>query len=213
VNRCRNFLAQGLLLWAILALFCFGDDFKPPLDDTKQLVKVFDIQGYHARLIRFEKVNGRWQRVGKAWDVVVGRNGVGKEREGDGKSPTGYYSLEDVYAYHDLQTAMPLFLSTKDTICVDDSHSRYYNRIIEAYHVKKDYQSFEWMRRKDNLYEVVVTVGYNQARQPGKGSCIFLHIANGDKPTAGCVAMKRHQILELVEWLDPKKYPWILISD
>ncbi|WP_286337421.1 L,D-transpeptidase family protein [Hydrogenimonas cancrithermarum] len=176
-------------------------------------MKVFDVRGYHARLARFEKVHGVWHRVGDAWPVSIGRNGIGKEREGDGKTPAGYYGLEDVYGYHDIQTAMPFFLSTNDTICVDDSRSRYYNRIVEASNVKKDYRSFEWMRRDDALYEVVVTVGYNQARRPGRGSCIFLHIASGDKPTAGCVAMKRDRMVELVQWLDPKQVPFILVSD
>ena len=69
------------------------------------------------------------------------------------------------------------------------------------------------MRRDDDLYEVVVTVGYNRANQPNRGSCIFLHIANGNKATAGCVAMDRNHIFELVKWLDPKKYPYILITD
>jgi L,D-peptidoglycan transpeptidase YkuD (ErfK/YbiS/YcfS/YnhG family) len=213
VNRFRNFPALQLLLCSILAVFSFGnDDFKLLPAKTKQLVKVFDVKGHHAKLVRFEKVDGVWQKVGDSWSVNIGRNGIDKREEGDGKSPTGYFELLDVYGYQDVNTSMPFFISTKDTICVDDANSRYYNRIVDAENVKKDFKSFEWMRRDDDLYEVVVTVGYNRANQPNRGSCIFLHIANGNKPTAGCIAMKRAYILKLVKWLDPKKYPFILIS-
>ena len=179
-----------------------------------QVVKVCDAVGHRAKLLRYRRKGGIWQQVGKAWDVSIGRNGLGKEREGDGKTPVGIFPLEDVYGYHDLPTSMPFFRSTPETICVDDSHSRYYNRIVETSMVKQDYESFEKMRRGDGLYEMVVTVGYNKERVPMRGSCIFLHIANGTAPTAGCIAMKRDQMRSLVEWLDPAAHPvLVVISD
>ena len=108
---------------------------------------------------------------------------------------------------------MPFYLSTEKTLCIDDVNSRYYNRIVGSEAVKRDYKSFEYMRRRDGLYEIVITVGYNPHNIPGKGSCIFLHISSGDKPTAGCVAMKKERIKRLVEWLDPKMEPLIVITE
>ncbi len=176
-----------------------------------QVVKVYNAIGHRAKLVRYVREGDRWRQVGEAWEVSIGRNGLGKEREGDGKTPVGIFALEDVYGYHDLHASMPFFRSTTETICVDDSRSRYYNRIVEMPMVKKDYESFEKMRRDDELYDMVVTVGYNKERVPMKGSCIFLHIARGTAPTAGCIAMKRTQMETLIEWLEPASHPVLFV--
>ena len=176
-------------------------------------MRVYDVKGSFARMAWYVKKGGAWQRVGEASRVNVGRNGVGKEREGDGKTPSGVYPLEDVYGYGRVATRMPFFLATPSIVCVDDPGSRYYNRIVDADRVVKDYGSFEKMRRDDPLYATVVTVGYNPRRVPGKGSCIFLHVANGTKPTAGCVAMPAETLRRLVGWLDPKARPLLVVEE
>jgi len=177
------------------------------------MLKVFDAAGHRAKMARFEKDASGWRQVGGAWPVVVGRNGLGKEKEGDGTTPVGIFPLTDVYGYGKTDTAMPFFLTAdRRLICVDDTASRYYNRIVDRTRIVKDYGSFEDMRRDDDLYEIVVTVGYNPANTPGRGSCIFLHVANGDRPTAGCIAMKKEALQKVVKWLDPKKRPVIVIE-
>ncbi|WP_201352882.1 L,D-transpeptidase family protein [Hydrogenimonas urashimensis] len=177
------------------------------------MVKLYDALGHTAMMARFEKRQEAWRQVGEPWRVMVGRNGLGKEREGDGKTPTGIFLLEDVYGYRQTATKMPFFLMADDNlICVDDTRSRYYNRIVDKRRVVKDFGSYETMHREDGLYEIVVTMGYNREKTPGKGSCIFLHIANGDKPTAGCVAMEKKRLSALVAWLDPAKKPVIVVE-
>ena len=49
-------------------------------------------------------------------------------------------------------------------------------------------------------------IGYNDARTPGLGSAIFLHVSHGSS-TAGCVALPTDQLLSLLRWLDPAKSP------
>jgi L,D-peptidoglycan transpeptidase YkuD (ErfK/YbiS/YcfS/YnhG family) len=59
------------------------------------------------------------------------------------------------------------------------------------------------MWREDNLYDVVLVVGYNDAPVvAGKGSAIFLHLARTDyAPTAGCVALALPDLLEALSQL------------
>ncbi len=47
------------------------------------------------------------------------------------------------------------------------------------------------MWRDDDLYDIVVVLGHNDAPPvPGLGSAIFLHVARPDfAPTEGCVAL------------------------
>ncbi len=176
------------------------------------MVKVYDARGHRATIAWFEKSEEGWRQVSGEWPVTIGRNGLGKEREGDGRTPVGLYPLGDLYGYGIVETKMPFFLSDKELVCVDDPDSRYYNRIVDRERVIEDFGSFERMRRNDDLYELVVTVGYNSAKRPGLGSCIFIHIANGDKATAGCIGMPKEALKRLVGWLDPTKRPVILIE-
>jgi L,D-peptidoglycan transpeptidase YkuD (ErfK/YbiS/YcfS/YnhG family) len=115
---------------------------------------------------------------------------------------------------------------------VDDPKSRYYNSLVRlvdsgsavsfhqagrgpSYWVwtdtpKKDWTSSETMRREDGLYEWGVLVAHNMSPKPvpGAGSCIFMHVWRGPgKPTAGCTAMSRENMLALLGWLDAQKKP------
>ena len=163
-------------------------------------------------MARYEKKAEGWVQIGDTVPVNIGRNGLGKTKEGDGKTPVGVYPLDRVYAYHDLNTSMPLFLSDENLLCVDDVNSRYYNRIVDRRRVIEDFKSYEKMKRDDDLYEMLVTVGYNPGHTPGRGSCIFIHIADDDNPTAGCISMKKADLKRLIAWLDPHKHPVVMIE-
>jgi L,D-peptidoglycan transpeptidase YkuD (ErfK/YbiS/YcfS/YnhG family) len=149
--------------------------------------------------------------------VVVGRNGVGKRHEGDGRAPSGIFELSEVFGYDTERPSgsrMAYRGLNDDTACVDDSASRYYDRIVEPASIDggPDWTSAEAMRRDlhngDDLYELGVVVDYNPERKSSAGSCIFLHVWRGpDQPTAGCTAMSRDSIYELARWLDPRAHP------
>jgi L,D-peptidoglycan transpeptidase YkuD (ErfK/YbiS/YcfS/YnhG family) len=59
---------------------------------------------------------------------------------------------------------------------------------------------------EDGLCDVVVEVGYNDDPPvAGRGSAILLHVA-GDGPTAGCVALDRADLLELLRGLSHRTH-------
>jgi len=62
----------------------------------------------------------------------------------------------------------------------------------------------ERLWREDELYDVVVVLGYNDCpRAKGRGSAIFMHVAKpGYAPTEGCIALTRPHLLRLLERLD-----------
>ncbi|MFZ9135753.1 MAG: hypothetical protein ACO208_07505, partial [Candidatus Puniceispirillaceae bacterium] len=57
-------------------------------------------------------------------------------------------------------------------------------------------------------YDLVVMLGFNDAPPvAGRGSAIFLHcIAEGKTSTAGCVAIERAALLQLMAKLDADQY-------
>jgi hypothetical protein len=165
------------------------------------------------------------KEVFKEIDVNLGRNGLawglGKvklkqssndplKREGDGKAPAGIFKLTNSFGYAKKQkTRLGYIAISKDLICVDDSNSKEYNKIIKMPKVKPN--SFEWMRREDNQYELGVVVAHNTSQLKEAGSCIFLHVQKSkDTPTAGCTSMNLENMQKIISWLDEKKNPILI---
>jgi len=210
-------LAQMLLLFVHASL----------PEQSRQLL-VVTTSGWSAsdgRLQRYAKKEGKWQRVGKSMAVKVGKHGLawGRglyhtpkgakriKREGDGRAPAGIFRLP--YAFGDRKRSLhyPYHRMTRRHHCVDDSHSRYYNRIIDSSKSTKDYSSFEYMKFPSGLYSYGIFVDHNPRRIPGAGSCIFIHIKKkSGKPTVGCTAMGKSEIIHILKWLDPKKQPLLV---
>ena len=61
------------------------------------------------------------------------------------------------------------------------------------------------LRRQDRLYDFIVEIDHNtRPRIAGRGSAVFLHLARDHfAPTAGCIAMTRSAMLQLLRRLGP----------
>lgn len=62
------------------------------------------------------------------------------------------------------------------------------------------------MWRDDHAYDVVLVLDFNlRPRIRGGGSAIFFHLAHGDgRPTAGCLALERADMLKLLPRLSAR---------
>jgi D-alanyl-D-alanine dipeptidase len=211
------------------------NSFNNYLQNNNQLlfVKTDSDSTIHGQMFLCERKNAHkhW-RVVDSFNVVVGRNGLGKDafssinlnnitttkHEGDGKSPAGIFKLGKVFSYHDVKNLkMPFVKVDTNFYCVDDVASSYYNTLIRQDTAQHNFNSFEYMKRNDELYEYGVWVLYNSNPvTAGNGSCIFLHIwRNENSGTAGCTAMAKENMLKLIHWLNAKKNPVLLqiVSD
>ena len=196
--------------------------------ETRQLVlsviPAWDSTAGQVRLFERDAVGGEWRPVGTAFDVSLGRSGLGWGRglhptklagpvkqEGDGRSPAGIFDLRLATGYGPAPagTRLTYRMATPELKCVDDSASAQYNKLVNEARVEKDWTSAEDMRREDDLYRLVVWVGHNDAPpQPGAGSCIFLHLRTGPGAvTAGCTAFDLESMQRLLRWLDPAERP------
>lgn len=173
---------------------------------------------------RYVRHSDKWSKVGEAFPVVVGKNGLGwspalladqKEtwsgpikHEGDGRSPAGVFEVGNVFGFGNRgPTARKYTPLTAATECVDDVRSEHYAQIVDRSGVPKvDWNSSEKMRDID-VYKLGMVVNYNVPKGiPGNGSCIFLHIWKGEgHGTAGCTAMDEAQLEELVKWIGDDK--------
>lgn len=195
--------------------------------ESKQILKV-TTPNWNSRegvLQRYLKQDNKWVAVGSPISIILGRNGLGwgvglhiipKEakyikREGDGRSPAGLFSLVNGFGYYPFKIEFPYRVYDRKYHCVDDSNSKWYNKIIDSSKVDKDYSSFEYMRLKNNLYKYGIVVNHNPNQIKDRGSCIFIHIWSGDKQgTAGCTAMSEENMIEVLKWLKKEKRPLLL---
>jgi D-alanyl-D-alanine dipeptidase len=196
--------------------------------DTKQLI-VVTTQGWNDNsgvLQRYERAEGKWHKVGKSVAVKLGRNGLGWGRglhtipkgatyikkEGDGRAPAGIFSLKQAFGYAPFDVSYPYRVYKETDHCVDDVHSKLYNKIVDSTKVKVDYRSKEHMKFPKNYYKYGIVVNHNHIDEagaiPGAGSCIFIHIK--DVPTAGCTVMPEAKMKEIIRWLDEKKHPLLV---
>jgi D-aminopeptidase len=161
-----------------------------------------------------EPIEASLGRAGLAWGSGLHPRGLPgpQKREGDGKAPAGVFDLRLVTGYAGeppAGTRMPYREATATLRCVDDPRSPHYNRLADEAKTTKDWSSAEDMRRKDDLYRLVVWVGHNDAPVvPGGGSCIFLHLRGGpDSTTTGCTAFEAQPMERLLSRLDPAARP------
>jgi L,D-peptidoglycan transpeptidase YkuD (ErfK/YbiS/YcfS/YnhG family) len=137
---------------------------------------------------------------------ALGRGGVrADKREGDGATPAGIVPFRRVLYRADRlsrpATRLPVDrLREEDGWCDAPEDSRYNQQVRLPYGARH-----ERLWRQDHLYDVLVVLGYNDAPViPGRGSAVFLHVAQPDfVPTEGCVALALSDLLALLEALGP----------
>jgi L,D-peptidoglycan transpeptidase YkuD (ErfK/YbiS/YcfS/YnhG family) len=147
------------------------------------------------------------------WTANVGRNGVappGEKREGDGRTPSGTFGFDFMFGVNPNPGVKFPFRAIAGTNIVwdDDPASANYNRWIDT-NTASAGASPEPMYV--GAYGSGAVIAYNDARTPGLGSAIFLHLSSGGS-TAGCVALPSSELLPLLRWLDPARQPRIAIG-
>ena len=154
---------------------------------------------------RLRAGDGPWTRC------ALGRSGAvaaAGKREGDGATPLALMPLRAVLHRPDRVAppacALPMRAITPGDGWSDDPADPTYNTLVPLPHPHRH----ERLWREDGLYDVVVTLGWNDDPPvPGRGSAIFLHCAGetaaGLAPTEGCVALPRDELLALLPRLHP----------
>jgi L,D-peptidoglycan transpeptidase YkuD (ErfK/YbiS/YcfS/YnhG family) len=132
---------------------------------------------------------------------TLGRGGLeALKREGDGATPAGRFGVREAFYRGDRirrpRTGIPSKRLSPDDGWCDAVGDRNYNRWVRHPYPGRA----ERMWREDGLYDVVVVLGYNdRPRVQGRGSAIFMHVASAaQRPTEGCIALRRADLLRLL---------------
>ena len=97
---------------------------------------------------------------------------------------------------------------TKHCGWCDDVNSKYYNKYINTKCFFLNKISYEGLWREDNAYDIIIEISFNtKPIIKNKGSAIFIHCSFEDfRTTAGCVALKKRDLMFLIKNLNSKAY-------
>ena len=137
----------------------------------------------------------------------IGKNGITKfKKEGDLKTPKGTFEIENLYYRKDRIDKPKTKLKCIDIKrnmgwCDDVNSKKFYNKLINI-DLKLQHEK---LFRKDHRYDLIIPIKYNFKKTIlGKGSCIFFHLTNDYKPTAGCIALNKKDFIIMLKLIDKK---------
>lgn len=164
----------------------------PEANETDSLIVVDITIGSNAILTMHEKnAKGVWeQTLDEA--AFIGKNGPGKTKEGDLKTPLGTFGFNDALGINDDPGCAYDYTKVNDThYWVGDSNSDRYNTLVSTdEYTDFDKDESEHIVDYPNAYKYILNTTYNDERIPNKGSAIFLHCYREERTyTGGCISI------------------------
>ena len=142
--------------------------------------------------------NGIWNE-NYSTSGKIGRNGLGKEKEGDGKTPIGIFTFTRAFGIlpNPGIISMPYLQVDETHHWVDDPESKYYNQCVSTKDVEPDWNSTEHLCKIVGEYNYSLATNYNEECTPYAGCAIFLHCIGAEiKPTSGCIAIPEEYMVK-----------------
>ncbi len=150
--------------------------------------------------------DGKWKTIMTS-PGFIGKNGLGKTKEGDGKTPVGTYGFNAAFGIaKDPGCSIPYIQVGDDQYWSGDVNpGMQYNKMVNI----KDYpnldkENSEHIIEYTRQYQYCLNISYNADGVPGLGSAIFLHCMGPSKPyTGGCVAVPEDQMKIIMQNVKP----------
>lgn len=178
------------------------------LDAAKDAKQLFVVAGYErstAWISMHEKdENGKWKMI-MTTPGFIGKEGLGKTKEGDAKTPVGTFHFTKAFGIaDDPGCAMEYTKVSEDTYWSGDSNYQYNQMVSINDYPDLNKDDSEHILDYQYEYQYCLNISYNEEGTAGKGSAIFLHCFGNSKPrTGGCVAIPEEQMYYVMQHVDP----------
>lgn len=154
--------------------------------------------------------NGNWKMY---YSIIgyIGKNGIGKTKEGDGKTPIGVYETTAAFGVASKPKGTSIEYVNVDSShwVVSDSNSKFYNQFVSTkkdgykttLDVKQDWKASygEQLYKYGTAYAHALILNYNEKNIPNKGSAIFFHAFSNSKSTAGCISVPKYVVENTIQ--------------
>ena len=178
------------------------------LDAAKDAKQLFVVAGYEkstAWISMHEKdKNGNWKML-TSTPGFIGKEGLGKTKEGDLKTPVGTFGFNKAFGIaDDPGCAIPYTKVDNDTYWSGDNDVNYNQMVSIKDFPKLNTEDSEHIVDYKYEYRYCLNISYNEDGTAGKGSAIFLHCFGDRKPrTGGCVAIPEEQMYYVMQHVSP----------
>ncbi|MBQ9015594.1 MAG: L,D-transpeptidase family protein [Firmicutes bacterium] len=182
-------------------------DFVGQLEQAKDANQLFIVAGVGettAYVSMHQKdEDGSWKQI-LTTPAVIGKFGLGKTKEGDGKTPTGTYHFNYAFGIEPDPgcTAFAYQQVTEDDYWSGDQREGYrYNEMVSIKDLPDlNTDDSEHIVEYPVHYRYCMNISYNEEGEAGKGSAIFLHCLAPQKPyTGGCVALPEDKVITALQ--------------
>ena len=178
----------------------------PAAQNAAQIFVVAQIGGQTTAWISMHQrdINGEWQQM-MTTPGFIGKNGLGKEREGDNKTPVGVFKFNRAFGIApDPGCSIPYVQIDENHYWSGDFNCKY-NELVDI----RDYPNLDTANSEHLVdykpnYTYCLNMGYNAENVAGKGSALFLHCFGAAKTwTAGCVAIPEDKMRFVMRNVNP----------
>ncbi len=153
-----------------------------------------------------KNADGEWKMI-LSTPGLIGRNGLGKTKEGDGMTPVGTFGFNRAFGIaKDPGCALDYVQVDADTYWSGDVRDgMHYNELVSLNEYPElDTENSEHIVDYTYEYQYCLNISYNAEGVPGAGSAIFLHCLGNRKPyTGGCVAIPMNQMYFVMQHVTP----------
>lgn len=152
-----------------------------------------------------KQADGTWHMV-MTTPGFIGKNGLGKTKEGDAKTPKGVFHFNRAFGIaDDPGSKIPYVKADDNTYWSGDLREGFhYNELVNTKDLPDlDVNECEHITDYIYHYQYCLNISYNEKGTPGLGSGIFLHCFGPAKPfSAGCVAIPEEQMKYTMQNVD-----------
>ena len=177
----------------------------PAAQNSEQMVVVAAIQGTTAWISMHEKINGQWEMI-MTTPGFIGKNGLGKTREGDHKTPVGTFRFDCAFGIApDPGCAMPYTQVNENHYWSGNWHYKY-NQLVDVRSAPANFDTVytEHLIDYNPHYVYALNMGYNAECTPAKGFALFMHCFGPKNPyTLGCVGLPEEKMRFVMQHIRP----------
>ncbi len=177
----------------------------PAAQNSEQMVVVAAIQGTTAWISMHEKINGQWEMI-MTTPGFIGKNGLGKTREGDHKTPVGTFRFDCAFGIApNPGCAMPYTQVNENHYWSGNWHYKY-NQLVDVREAPANFDTryTEHLIDYNPHYVYALNIGYNAECTPAKGFALFMHCFGPKNPyTLGCVGLPEEKMRFVMQHIRP----------
>ena len=189
-----------MLLKSDIENFLFNQAIPNSLNNTYRIAIKY-IKKIYAELSIYLSKNEEYHKIFSC-PAIIGKNGIGKQIEGDNKTPLGTFKIKNAYGIKNNPGIKITYTKiTNEMYWCCSSNNINYNTLIYNSTNPNDEHLIDY----PTPYEYLLDIGYNPYCVPYIGSAIFLHCwERNNVPTAGCIAVSKESMIKILQTITPR---------